>query len=311
MELSELESSEAVKRMLAELNLLTRSENTKLSYLKGLRAFFRFKGITNPDEFIESVKKQQNQNQLYKDFILFLASENKAPKTVAAWGASLKKFFAANGLPVTEKVQIKVYNVHEDELPKKEDLQKALKLADVKARTVLLLLASSGMRIGELHQLKLSDIDLTSDPPKITIKSSKAKERKSRITFITPEARKALEDYLQKRKIVGHTLTPDSPVIATDDGKPMSYQNLEFILENVFIKIAGKEGKRYKLHPHSLRKWFKTQLISAGVPAPIVDRLTGHARYLAREYELYTEDQLREWYKKGMSALLIEESSSA
>ena len=307
MKLEELEKFETVKRMLAELNLLTRSENTKLTYLKGLRAFFRFKGITNPDEFIESVKQRQNQNQLYKDFVLFLANENKAPKTVASWGASLKKFFAANGLPVTEKVQIKVYNVHEDELPKIEDLRKALELSDIKAKVAILLLASSGMRIGELRKLKISDIDLDSDPPKITIKGREAKERKSRITFITPEAKKVLMEYLQKRQAAGHVISPDSPVIATDDGRPMSYQNLEYIIKNVFSKITSKEGKRYKLHAHSLRKWFKTQLISAGVPGPIVDRLAGHSRYLAREYELYTEDQLREWYKKGMYALIISE----
>jgi len=85
----------------------------------------------------------------------------------------------------------------------------------------------------------------------------------------------------------------------------MTYQNLQFLLSKAFKNFSKKVGKRYNLHPHVLRKFFKTQLISAGLPGPIVDRLAGHARYLATEYELYTESQLRKWYKKGEEALTI------
>ena len=130
-----------------------------------------------------------------------------------------------------------------------------------------------------------------------------AKERKSRTTFFSNESKQVLQTYLEHRKNNGHQITEDSFLFTTNDGNQMSYQNLQFILNNVFKKVSKKEGKRYGLHAHSLRKFFKTQLISAGVPGPIVDRLSGHARYLAREYELYTEEQLKEWFIKGMKNL--------
>jgi len=172
-------------------------------------------------------------------------------------------------------------------------------------KVMITILASSGMRVGELYNLKLGDIDFSKEIPVVRIRGVGAKERKSRITFISTEARKFLEEYLSQRKSLGEELNENSPVIAREDGKQMSYQNIQYLLERVFRKYSKKVGKRYTLHAHCLRKWFKTQLISAGVPAPIVDRLTGHSRYLAQEYELYTEDQLREWYSKGMHALTI------
>jgi integrase len=196
---------------------------------------------------------------------------------------------------------IKVYNTHEDTLPSKEDLQKVLDAANLKAKVCVLIMASAGLRIGELHKLKIGDLDLTKEIPMIKIRASGAKERKGRITFISTEAKNVVEEYFSTRK----DFSPDSPLIATENETAMSYQNLQFILNNVLRKFSAKEGKRFKLHPHSLRKWFKTQLIAAGVPGPIVDRLTGHSRYLAQEYELYTEEHLREWYVKGMGNLQI------
>ena len=52
------------------------------------------------------------------------------------------------------------------------------------------------MRIGELVQLKLSDIDLLTTPTSIRLRAKITKTRKSRETFISSEATKALKDYL-------------------------------------------------------------------------------------------------------------------
>jgi len=305
MRIKDLENFESIKRMIGELSLLTRSENTKKTYLKGISKFIEYKQIHNLDSFVEEVKQKQNQSEIVKDFAVYLAGKNLAPKSVAAWVSSLKKFFNANGLKVDAELPMKIFNVHEDFLPSKEDLRKIISEVDLRIKTIITMLASSGMRIGELYNLRLGDIDFSKEIPTIRIKGLEVKERKPRITFMSKEARNFLEEYLNRRKNLGEELNDNSPVIAREDGKRMSYQNLQYLLEGVFKKYAKKVGKRYTLHAHCLRKWFKTQLISAGVPAPIVDRLTGHARYLAYEYELYTEDQLREWYLKGMRAVTI------
>ncbi len=302
MFMEDIRGFQSVQRMIGELKLLTRSQNTEDTYLKGLSKFFLHVDTKNPDEFLEKIKSGSlDANELYRNFVVNLASSELAPKSVAAWSAALKKFFSANGVEITRKVSIKIYNIHEDTLPSREELRRVLEISNLKAKVCILLMASSGLRIGELHQLKIGDINLEKNPAIIRIKAAGAKERKGRITFISDEARKVLEEYLATRK----QIDPNSSLIVTRKEKAMSYQNLQFILNNVLRKVSEKDRKRFKLHPHSLRKWFKTQMIAAGVPGPIVDRLTGHARYLAQEYELYTEEQLREWYSKGVKNLQI------
>ncbi len=302
--MDELRAFQSVNRMLGELKLLTRSDNTEKTYLKGLTCFIKTMNIQNLDEFVAKAKSSEiNADDVHREFVINLANKNLAPKTVGAWAASVRKFLLSNGIELKRSTQIKIYNIHEDTLPAKEDLRKVLSNCTLRAKTIILLLASSGLRVGELRNLKLSDIDITSDPSIIRIKGLTAKERKSRITFFSTEAKQTLQTYLDHRKTNGHQMTEEAFLFTTKDGSQMSYQNLQFILNNVFKKVSKKEGKRYGLHAHSLRKFFKTQLISAGVPGPIVDKLTGHARYLSQEYELYTDDQLKEWYSKGMKNL--------
>ncbi len=294
----------AVNNMLGELKLLTRSDNTAKTYMKGVNLFVKTMEIDDLDVFVEKLKvKSIDPDEVYKSFVINLANKNMAPKTVGAWGASVRKFFTSNGIELKRTVPMKMYNVHEDTLPSKADLKNILGDCSMRAKCIIILLVSSGLRVGELRNLKMSDIDLNSTPGTIRVKGITAKERKARLTFISDESKKVLQSYLDHRKNNGHQITADVHVFATHGGTQMSYQNLQFILNNVFRKVSKKVGKRYELHAHSLRKFFKTQMIDAGVPGPIVDRLTGHARYLAQEYELYTEDQLKEWYLKGVKNL--------
>ena len=56
------------------------------------------------------------------------------------------------------------------------------------------------MRIGEITQLRLSDIDFTLNPVTITIRSETTKTRETRITHISSEAVSSLKDYLSRQK---------------------------------------------------------------------------------------------------------------
>lgn len=306
MKLSDLSKFSSVQRMIGELKLLTRSNNTEITYLKGLKSFFGHLGIENPDQLVADIKSgSKDPNEVYRDFVVKLAEKNLAPKSVSAWSSSLKKFMKSNGIEITREIPIKIFNVHEDRLPTRDDLKKAIEEADVKTRVAMLILSSGGLRVGELHQLRMGDVKMDATPVVVRIRGMGAKERKSRMTFISDQAVAELKKYLDIRQKSGQTIGPESPVIARDDGGNMTYQNMQYLLGMILKKVGSKEGKRFTIHSHSLRKWFKTQMIAAGVPGPIVDKLTGHSRYLANEYELYTEDQLREWYMKGVENLKI------
>ena len=125
MSLEDIAQFKSTQKMLGELKLLTRSENTEKTYLKGLNCFVQTMNIGNLDEFVEKIKSQSiNPDEMHKDFVINLANKNLAPKTVGAWSASLRKFLLSNGVELKRTTQIKIYNVHEDVLPSKDELKK-------------------------------------------------------------------------------------------------------------------------------------------------------------------------------------------
>lgn len=81
----------------------------------------------------------------------------------------------------------------ESTLPSKEELQTVLNSCDQRAKTAILILTSSGLRVGELLNLKPNDIDLKSELAAIGVRGVDAKERKSRVTFVSDETRTSLE----------------------------------------------------------------------------------------------------------------------
>jgi len=80
----------------------------------------------------------------------------------------------------------------------KEIIYRVIRLANRKLAAVILIACASGMRISEIVQLKMSDIDFTCKPTQIIIRAETTKTRETRITHLTAEATNALEDYVKK-----------------------------------------------------------------------------------------------------------------
>ncbi|MCD6371242.1 MAG: tyrosine-type recombinase/integrase, partial [Candidatus Aenigmarchaeota archaeon] len=226
--MKELLQFQSVKKMLGELKLLTRSENTERTYLKGIKRFVEYFKVKNLDDFLREVRKQGNGEEIYRDFVLYLASLELAPKTIASWSSAVKKLLKTNEIEIKRDVKIRVYNVHEDVLPSKEILRKIIENSNLRAKAIILFLLSSGLRVGELINLKIKDVNLSEFPPSIRVRGLTAKERKSRITFISKEASIFLKKYLEKRS-KKEKLNEESFLFVTKDGKKMSYQNLHYI----------------------------------------------------------------------------------
>jgi len=75
-------------------------------------------------------------------------------------------------------------------------------------------------------------------------------------------------------------------------------------IQKVGIDERDKSTNFYKIHPHSLRKFFRTQM-GAVIPVDIVEALIGHKGYLTTVYRRYTKEQLAEFYKKGETAVTV------
>jgi hypothetical protein len=88
---------------------------------------------------------------------------------------------------------------------------------------------------------------------------------------------------------------------------PMSYWNADHIF-SLALKNAGLGEKddqgRATIHIHCLRKFFFTQMLQP-LGRDIAEALMGHKLFLDSAYRRYTEDQMREFYLKGMEAVTI------
>jgi integrase len=80
----------------------------------------------------------------------------------------------------------------------REAINRVIRFANPKLATTILIACSSGMKIGEIIQLKMSDVDLDVSPVTITIRGETAKTRETRLTHISSEAKNALKDYLAR-----------------------------------------------------------------------------------------------------------------
>lgn len=140
--------------------------------------------------------------------------------------------------------------------------------SDYKRRDALLdraafyLLWQGGLRLGEVEDLLLENLDLAGR--KLTVRQGKG--RKDRTVYLTDTAVRALQDYLAVRG-----MGPTDHVFF--------YRNLpvrkDLIRER--IKAAGKRAG-VKVTPHCLRHTFGTQLINAGCRVTTIQKLLGHRR---------------------------------
>ena len=125
------------------------------------------------------------------------------------------------------------------------------------------LLLSSGIRIGELCSLKITDIDFNECKMTVT-----GKGNKQRIAYFSERAKLAIQNYLPLRK-------NESPYLFTQYISYKSKKKLTTIPIEVLIRTAG-EKCNIEAHPHKFRRTFCTQMIKKGMPIDQVQSLMGH-----------------------------------
>lgn len=191
-----------------------------------------------------------------------------------------------------------------EKLPSKETLAEILRICSSKTRAAVLLLASSGMRVGELVRVRVSDLDLSQHPPVVRVRDA-LNPRKWRVSFITVEAKGAVEHYLVERKNRGERIEENTPLFAYESGSSMTPQAMVSMIRRAF-EAAGFRGHKMKLESQILRRWFKRQLIGAGTPRKVVEFLCGQVRRHGP-----SEDEVRRWYTRAVPHLTISRSGTS
>lgn len=298
------------------------SVGTVENYVKAVRKFVVFLGLEDPETALGKLRSGEINAASQVDKFIDHVLEKYAHLTVRNFLFGIKKWFELNGVKVDwDKIEFPTSAVTQemDRAPSKEELKRLLNHASgSRDRTVILLLTSSGLRIGTLLSLKVGDVNLNY-PDVACIKVERKRGRKfvskrrggqGRVYFswMTPEAKKALMQYLQEREQAGEKLTKNSPLIGD------SYHKGKFIPVEAFERVwyrllkraglAEKSQKWYQLHLHTLRKYFRSNCV--GVDPSYRETWMGHkGGYLDESYFRAEEDKHLAEYRKAIPHLTV------
>ncbi len=182
--------------------------------------------------------------------------------------------------------------LHENKTPVTPDvIRKILSVSEPEFRFQLLALVSSGMRSGELGQIRPKHLDFTCSNIAVRIPAQITKTGRSRVTFFSRQVSDMIR-YRMKNK-------PEFTFCGTRTPE----QSLNLIIKR-FSVARKKTGmierydhckqNRYKVHVHGLRSYFitKTNKIQFGLG----HILAGHDFYM-KQYNQYTVDEMLSMYR--------------
>ena len=240
---------------------------------------------------ISSYKRDLNKMNSYlkKDFIKLTKadiqkyiqnlSKNESSNTISRTISSLKSFYKfleinkyTNTNPLTTIISPKTAR----KLPKvlsEEEVNKLLDINlnndfDYRNKAMLELMYSSGLRVSELINLTVNDVDLKNSLVRIFGKGSK-----ERIVPLNDYATEALNNYILYHRPKLFKQKESNYLFLNNHGNQMTRQGFFKTLK----KIAKEKGIKSELSPHTLRHSFATHLLKYGADLRSIQELLGHS----------------------------------
>ena len=149
------------------------------------------------------------------------------------------------------------------EVLSKEEIKKILDYAvNLKHKTMLSLVYSGGLRIGEAINLKLTDID----SKRMLMRILRGKGNKDRMVTLSPKVLELLREYFKEYR-------PKEYLFEGQYGGKYSSRSME----NVLKHAVKKTGIKRKIVMHTLRHSYATHLLEAGTDLRYIQELLGHS----------------------------------
>ncbi len=165
-------------------------------------------------------------------------------------------------------------------------------VVQLRDRAILETLFSTGLRVSELANLKIEQINLKRD--EFTVRG---KGDKPRIVFLSDEAKKWIKKYLDKRMDTSPYLfvSHDRAKKGRKNTGPLTPRSVERLVK----RYAKEAGITKRITPHTLRHTFATDIMMAGADVRAVQELLGHASITTTQiYTHITNKQLKSIHKK-------------
>ena len=154
----------------------------------------------------------------------------------------------------------------------------------LKERAIVEMLLATGLRVSELSDLKLLDIDLNN----LSVHVRHGKGDKARIVYMNDLARQHLVEYIVNRN------TDTEYVFINKKKKKLNAGGIRYILN-----MIGKRAQVDNVHPHRFRRTFVTSLVNRGMNINEVQKLMGHTNInTTMKYICITDSKVYASYKQ-------------
>lgn len=244
------------------------SKKTFENYNRDLKKFFKFLN----DYKIKDIKKITKET--VRLYFLKQKNNNISNRTLGRYYSSLNSFFIysieheyidVNPLKFidypkyTKKIPEYIYDSQLEKLLNEKTSENAE--IELRNKLIIHLLLDTGVRVSELVNIKVHDIDVEERIIKVFGKGSK-----ERFVFFTSKTKELLINYLIKRKEKAIT----DNLLINYKGEKLTERSVQKIIKLVGEKIG------LDIHPHLLRHTFATDLLNKGADIRMIQELLGH-----------------------------------
>lgn len=295
------------------------TEATRKAYLYQLKKFREWTKIKDFDSLLQGPQKDIQEK--LEDYVMYL-KRKVSPNSVPIYYAPIELFFVMNDVMINYKKLRKLF-------PKKikkgnergytiEEIRKITKNTKSKRNKALVLLfASSGVRLGAIPDILLKHLTkIGKNSYAIKIYEDETDED---YIFTTPEATKAIDEYLDERKKDGEYIDQDSPLIRTsyklgiEKTKSCNLDTLAHLMGRIVSCVDRKKrGNRYDVpKDHGFRKFYGTVIKDTpGITPTMSEKLINHIGVVQLDGSYFkpTKDQMFESYQKVIPGLTIDQT---
>lgn len=248
----------------AELRLRNYSLKTIKSYVGCLRDYFSFKKDNFSHLDIENIKR----------FLLIKQEKGYSPQTINLFLNAIK-FFYRDVVKTPRKIDLK-FAKRSKKLPivlSRNEITRIIRnIKNSKHRLLISLAYGAGLRVSEVVDLKVKDINLD----ELTLHIKQAKGKKDRITIFPEKMKTDIQNLIAGKG-------KENFVFESERGGKLSTRTAQKVFENALKLVKIKKDATF----HSLRHSFATHLLENGIDVRYVQELLGHQSI--RTTQVYTK----------------------
>ncbi len=252
------------------------SEKTKQNYDQNLERFRDYWKIKDFDSLL-TIEPKKSQ-EMIEDYVISLKNRRLRGTGIRSMISAIQSFYVSNDIILNWKKIMKMLQddrkIGNDKPYTREHLKILFsRFRMPRHRALLLFIASTGVRVGFVEELKLKHmIDM---PYGCKLATIYADTKYEYTVFLTPEATDYLEKYLEDRKSRGKAIGQNDLVFPIN---PYSFSTY-LVLQNKDLR-GEKIDNRYPIAcVHGIRKFFDTILkLNNDINPNVAEKLTGHSR---------------------------------